>query len=183
MNPINSIMLIEILKELSTEVTTKTLPYLLMLDATDETLSHLKYGLKKKISSYTAYWPEHESWLKKARDNVSLKSYLPEAWDSGIFDLRGCCPASVDQVISLENQMVAIFDTVFEKRYNGDMVQLKNQVVTLLMKFDAPQKDVDELQLLDTPPLVSRYLVTKAKNNRGSEIFSKRRMEIGRAHV
>ena len=33
MNPINSIMLIEVIKELSTEVTTKTLPYLLMLDA------------------------------------------------------------------------------------------------------------------------------------------------------
>ena len=177
MNPINSIMLIEILKELSTEITTKTLPYLLMLDATDETLSHLKYGLKKKGSSYTAYWPEHESWLKKARDNVSLKSYLPEAWDSGIFDLRDCCPSSVDQVISLENQMVSIFEMVFEKRYNGDMAQLKNQVATLLMKFDAPKKDVDELQTLDAPPSVSRYLVTKAKNNRGSEIFSKRRME------
>ena len=177
MNPINSIMLIEVLKELSTEVTTKTLPYLLMLDATDETLSHLKYGLKKKSSSYTAYWPEHESWLKKARDNVSLKSYWPEARDSGIFDLRTCCPSSVDQVISLENQMVSIFETVFEKRYSGDMVQLRNQVGTLLMKFDAPQKDVDELQTLETPPSVSRYLVTKAKNNRGSEIFSKRRME------
>ena len=177
MNPINSIMLIEVLKELSTEVTTKTLPYLLMLDATDETLSHLKYGLKKKSSSYTAYWPEHESWLKKARDNVSLKSYWPEARDSGIFDLRDCCPSSVDQVISLENQMVSIFDAVFDKRYNGDMAQLKNQVVTLLMKFGAPQKDLDELQMLDTPALVSRYLVTKARNNRGSEIFSKRRME------
>ena len=177
MNPINSIMLIEVLKELSTEVTTKTLPYLLMLDASDETLSHLKYGLKKKSSSYTAYWPEHESWLKKARDNVSLKSYWPEARDSGIFDLRDCCPSSVDQVISLENQTVSIFDTVFDKRYNGDMAQLKNQVATLLMKFDSPQKDVDELQTLDTPPSISRYLVTKAKNNRGSEIFSKRRME------
>ena len=177
MNPINSIMLIEVLKELSTEITTKTLPYLLMLDATDETLSHLKYGLKKKSSSYTAYWPEHESWLKKARDNVSLKSYWPEARDSGIFDLRDCCPSSVDQVISLENQMVSIFEMVFEKRYNGDMAQLKNQVATLLIKFDAPKKDVDELQTLDAPPSVSRYLVTKAKNNRGSEIFSKRRME------
>ena len=177
MNPISSIMLIEVLKELSTEVTTKTLPYLLMLDASDETLSHLKYGLKKKGSSYTAYWPDHESWLKKARTNVSLKSYLTEAWDCGIFDLRSCCPSTVDQVISLENQMVSIFDTVFEKRYGGDVAHLKNQVGTLLMKFDAPQKDVDELQMLDTPQMVSRHLVTKAKNNRGSEIFSKRQME------
>ena len=177
MNPINSIMLIEVLKELSTEVTTRTLPYLLILDASDETLSHLKYGLKKKSSSYNAYWPDHESWLKKARANVSLKSYLSEAWDSGIFDLRGCCPSTVDQVISLENQMASILDAVFEKRYGGDMARLKKQVGTLLMKFDAPQKDVDELQLLDTPPLVSRYLVSRAKNNRGCVIFSKRQME------
>lgn len=177
MNPINSIMLIEVLKELSTEVTTKTLPYLLMLDTSDETLSHLKYGLKKKGSFYTSYWPEHESWLKKARTNVRLKSYLPEAWDSGIFDLRDCCPVSVDQVISLENQMVSIFDTVFDKRYNGDMAQLRNRIGTLLVKFGAPQKDIDELQMLDTPPMVSRYLVMKAKNNRGSVIFSKRQME------
>lgn len=177
MNPISSIMLIEVLKELSSEFTTKTLPYLLVLDASDETLSHLKYGLKKKGSSYTAYWPDHESWLKKARANVSLKSYLTECRDSGIFDLLGCCPSSADQVISLENQMVSIFDTVFEKYYSGDVAQLKNQVSTLLVRFDAPQQDLDELQKLDDHLLISRYLVTKAKNNRGSVIFSKRRME------
>ena len=177
MNPINSIMLIELLKELSTEVTTKTLPYLLMLDASDETLSHLKYGLKRKNSPYTAYWPDHESWLKKARANVRLKSYLAECKNSGLFELLDCCPTSADEAISLENQIVSIFDTVFEKRYNVDLELLKSQVVTLLMKFDAPQQDIDEVQMLDTHLLVSRYLVTKAKNNRGSVIFSKRQME------
>lgn len=177
MNPVNSIMLIEVLKALSTEVTTKTLPYLLMLDATDETLSHLKYGLKRKNSPYAAYWPEHESWLKKARANVCLKSYLVESRDSGIFDLLGCCPTSADQVISLENQIVSIFDAVFEKRYNTDLERLKSQVVTLLMKFAAPRQDINEVQMLGTYQQVSRYLVAKAKNNRGSVIFNKRQME------
>lgn len=177
MNPINSIMLIEMLKELSTEVTTKTLPYLLALDVSDETLSHLKYGLKRKNSPYTAYWPDHESWLKKARANVQVKSYFAECKDSGLFDLLVCCPTSADQVVSLENQMVSIFDTVFEKRYNIDLELLKNRVVTLLMRFDAPQQDIDEVQMQDTHLLVSRYLVSKAKNNRGSVIFSKRKME------
>lgn len=177
MNPINSIMLIEMLKELSTEVTTKTLPYLLVLDVSDETLSHLKYGLKRKNSPYTAYWPDHESWIKKARANVQLRSYLAECKNSGLFELLDCCPTSADEIISLENQIVSIFDTVFEKRYNVDLELLKSQVVTLLMKFDAPQQNIDEVQMLDTHLLVSRYLVTKAKNNRGSVIFSKRQME------
>lgn len=177
MNPISSIMLIEVLKELSTEVTTKTLPYLLILDASDETLSHLKYGLKRKRSPYTAYWPEHESWLKKARANVCLKSYLPESRDSGIFDLLACCPTSADQIVSLETQIVLIFDTIFEKRYNVDVELFKNQIIALLTKFDAPQQDVAEVQMLDSHLLISRYLVTKAKNNRGSVIFSKRQME------
>lgn len=177
MNPISSIMLIEVLKELSAEVTTKTLPYLLMLDASDETLSHLKYGLKRKNSPYTAYWPDHESWLRKARENVRLKSYFAECKNSGLVELLECCPTSSDQVISLENQIVSIFDTVFEKRYNVHLELLKNQVATLLMKFDAPQQDIDEIQMLDTYLLVSRYLVIKAKNNRGSVIYSKRQME------
>ena len=177
MNPVNSIMLIEVLKALSTEVTTKTLPYLLMLDAADETLSHLKYGLKRKNSPYAAYWPEHESWLKKARANVCLNSYLAESRDSGLFDLLGCCPTSANQIISLENQIVSIFDAVFEKRYDADLERLKSQVAALLMRFAAPQQDIDEVQLLDTHQQISRYLTAKAKNNRGSVIFSKRQME------
>lgn len=177
MNPINSIMLIEMLKELSTEVTTKTLPYLLVLDASDETLSHMKYGLKRKNSPYTAYWPDHESWLKKARANVRLKSYFTECKNSGLTELLDCCPASADQVISLENQIVSIFDKVFEKRYHFDLELLKSHVATILMKFDAPQQDIDEMKMLDTYLLVSRYLVTKAKKNRGMVILSKRQME------
>lgn len=177
MNPISSIMLIEVLKELSTEVTTKTLPYLLMLDASDETLSHLKYGLKRKSSPYTAYWPDHESWLKKARGNVRLKSYFTECKNSGLFDLLSCCQTSAEQLISLENQFVSIFDTIFEKRYLADLELLKKQIVMLLMKFDAPRQEIDEVPMLDSHLLVSRYLVAKAKNNRGCVIYSKRQME------
>lgn len=177
MNPINSIMLIEMLKELSTEVTTKTLPYLLALDVSDETLSHLKYGLKRKNSPYTAYWPDHESWLKKARANVQLKSYFTECKNSGLFELLDCCPTSADLLISLENQMVSIFDIVFEKCYHFDLELLKRHVAMMLMKFDAPHQDIDEVQMLDTYLLVSRYLVSKAKNNRGMVILSKRQME------
>lgn len=177
MNPINSMILIEMLKELSTEVTTKTLPYLLILDASDETLSHLKYGLKRKNSPYTAYWPDQESWLKKARANACLKSYLSESKDSGLFELLDCCPSSADQITSLENQIVSIFDAIFEKRYSADIDVLKNMIVTLLIRFDVPQQDIEDIRILDNYLQVARYLVAKAKNNRGSVILSKRQME------
>lgn len=185
MNPINTTMLIEILKKLSPEITSKTLPYLLSLESADNTFKNTCYGQQiypeesdskkeerrrhgkrnRDDGYYVAYWPDHDSWSLKATEVVCSKNYQDSCSNVGIDRLKECCPASPEGVVSLNVQMTSIFNTVFKKFFYEDTDNIKASLSELLRIYDAPDSEILKICNFDHYKKISQYIVDKAQLN------------------
>lgn len=173
MTLINSIVLCELLKELSTEVTPKTLPYLLAFEPGDTNGNRILYGEKKK-DKHIAHWPDHKKWYKSAtaliEDTTCSAYYRTTAAKEGLQTLMDCCPSDVNDISSLSAQFIKVFNTVCEKEYEKNTESFKKVILATLKKFDVLEESIRHIEELGSHKEISQYLVNLAQNNKGKPV-------------
>lgn len=182
MLPISSVVLIELLKELSAEVNTKTLPYLLTMDPNDvsKALSRLKGGKKdQNKKEYVAYWPSADGWYLGATEIVKKKEeYIFNCKCEGLSKLLDCCPESGDEITSLRDRFTLIFDMVFEREYQKDIIKIRKQLTEKLTYYGVSTDEIGTIKSLKSYKAISKYLVDSAIRNAENKttILNPRRM-------
>lgn len=175
MNPISSVMLIRILGKMCTEINTLSLEYLLLTDGTNR--SRLMYGHTREKVKYAA-WLEHDEWLQSAQDKTAdIKRYRELVKTTKIHKLIGCCPKSQDELSSLDEQFIKVFDEVFDKFWENNLNAIRSRVISCLREMSASNSDIDYIGTAESPHIISVYLVTKARDSRGLKIQGIRQMK------
>ena len=155
MTPIDSRLLIRLLREMCCEINNRSIEFLL---ATNNSM------IKRLTSGYEnhSYWPTREQeWLKNAEKykEESEKTFR----DTGISKLIRFCPTADTKFTSLEERLMDLIYYVFKDFYDDDITEIKQQLSRRLFALDAPPKDIACIESLTDPLEIAEFLAYSAK--------------------
>ena len=157
---LDSRLLLEMLRMISSEISYKTLPYLLM--ANDNVVSCLLHG---NNNTGEAYWPRSADWKKNAQRNFSTYTTDEYIKDAGIDKLAACCRyyRNSNDIDSLEDQFMRLLDEIYVTYYDDDVTLTKSEIVRILTELHAPAEDISHIESIGSLKQLSIFLVNRAK--------------------